>query len=394
MILLSGCGAVIYVIAVRKTVSAVILSYWVRSVFAAGVALVALIGYAIYYVIDGAQHFTEPVRPIRNPYHGVGLGAILPTLDQRFGLPWLSKYGKALDPTENGQYLGIPLLLLAILFVYRFRRNRVILMAAALGAIAYVLSLGVHLGFLRLNGSIPMPFLLLGQVPLINNLLPERLSLYSGLFVAVIIGGGIAEMLRPKINRRIGAHAGGSARIGWEVPAVAGALGILAVICLFPRWPYISVPARVPVFFRSAMVKQIPDGSPVLTYPYPNYPMNQAMTWQSTSHMRFKEMGGYALLRGPNGQATNSPTPLAPTGVQELLTYEELPAVIPDPAISAAQFESELHQYLARYRISAVIVTTGDPTVPNVSTVISLISGALGPPATKGGVDLWMVVTP
>ena len=79
------------------------------------------------------------------------------------------------------------------MFVVWFRRNRGILMAAALAVAAYILSLGEHLSVLTLGGSLPLPFIFIGRVTLLNNLLAERLTLYTALFVSVIIGLGTAS---------------------------------------------------------------------------------------------------------------------------------------------------------------------------------------------------------
>ena len=161
-------------------------------------ALVAVcVVYPVWFLLRGPQHYTGATQPLNNIYHGVVFGPVLPTLNYRFGLPGLSYYGHLLDVTENGQYLGVPLLILASLFVVWFRRRRGVLLAAMLAIAAYLLSLGDHLSLLTLGGSYPLPFVFIDHLPLLNKFLPVRLTLYTVLFVAVVVGLGTAQLTRP-----------------------------------------------------------------------------------------------------------------------------------------------------------------------------------------------------
>ena len=144
-------------------------------------------------------------------------------------------------------------------------------------------------------------------------------------------------------------------------------------------------------------MKQIPSGSVVLAYPFPYYPFNQAMTWQSVSRMRFKEMGTYALVPGPNGQVTpGRPLYLPSECKSTLLTRNSAPGTYPSPSISNLQLLADIKTYISIYRVGAVIVDLTDPTAPgafgpvrNVPAVLSVFTQALGQPRYIGGVALW-----
>jgi hypothetical protein len=389
LLLMSLIGVVIYVIADRRSISREVALYAARGLATAGIVLAVLIGYPLWFILFGLQHFAEPVRPVDNVYHGVGLGPILPTLSQRLGLPVLSKYGHQLGRVENGQYLGIPLVLLTTLLVVSFRRNRALLLSASLAAVAFVLSLGLHLGLVHLGGSLPLPYTLLAHVPLVNNLLPERLSIYIALFVAVTVALGLAELTSPGARTGTGLHHSRSPRSDRARNLTVAGLGVLVVISLLPTWPYPSTAANIPFFFRSALVKHIPVNTVVLTYPFPKYPANQAMTWQAVTGMRFKEMGTYAFLRGPDGRATTTATLLPPTSVQQYLIYEELRSTV-NPRIGRDQVVGDIRKYISVYGIGAVIVGISDPTVPNTPEVVAVFTQALGRPVVTGGVALWL----
>jgi hypothetical protein len=390
LILLSVIALVIYGAVEFRSITRSDIIYVLKGLLAAAGLTIACVAYPLWFVLRGPQHFAEPVRPFNNVYHGVGLGAFLPTLGQRFGLAALDKYGHQLSFVENGQYLGIPLVVLTGLFVVWYRRNRALLLAVTLALIAYILTLGTHTGWLHLNGSTPLPFTLLGRIPLVNNLIAERLSLYPVLFVAIAVAFGVAELIRPVPNGPQHLSRSSSRRVLLTRRGTAVVIGVLAVVTLIPAWPYGSAPSNVPHFFLSNQVERIPRNSVVLTYPFPNYPMNQALTWQSVSGMRFKEVGTYAFVRGPNGKAITSAPYLAPAAVQHYLLYLQLPAGhYPYEPYNQA-LVADVRSYVSRWNVRAVIVSLTDGTVRNVPAAVNLFTQALGPPTEVGGVALWM----
>ena len=168
-------------------------------------------------------------------------------------------------------------------------------------------------------------------------------------------------------------------------------LGAVTVVTLLPNWPIRSAPSDVPYFFRSALVRQVPLGSTVLTYPFPQYPQNQAMTWQALSGMRFKEVGTYAFVRRADGRATWEPSPLQPITVQQYLTYEErATGATLAPRIARTQLVTDIRAYISAYGIRAVIIQVTQPPVPHVSEVLAVFREALGRPKVSGGVALWI----
>jgi hypothetical protein len=251
--------------------------------------------------------------------------------------------------------------------------------------------LGLHLGFVHLNGSIPLPWKPLSRLPFLNNLLPERLSLFVALFVAVLVAIGIAEVSRSSVRPRPGLHHMSVTRPASGRRLLVAGLGVLALISLVPNWPIASLPARIPLFFRSDLVKQIPVGTVVLTYPFPVFPENQAMSWQAASDMRFKLVGGYALFRAANGRASAYPSALTPVAVERYLVYMEMSDASGKTARALAeQAVRAIPRYISANGVGAVIVDVSDPTIPSVASVVALFTRALGQPVRLGGVALWL----
>jgi hypothetical protein len=382
-------GAVVILVARRSNLDSSAIRYMLASAGLAAAVALPLIAYPVYFMLRGPGHYTGIVWPPINAYHVVALGPLIPTVGERFHVFWPSHVGTTSDPLDSG-FLGFPLVLLALVFLIWFRRNRALVFAMVMALFAYVLSLGPRLEWtnLKAGGSIPLPGALLGRVPLLNNLLPGRLSLYQNLFLAAGIGIGVTELI--KWNKsRARTHAVGRP-LAWNFRScVATVLGVLALWTVIPNWPLQSSEAKVPAFFVTSMVDQIPAGTPVVIYPYPVDPLNQGMTWQSAARMRFKIMGGYGLFRGTNGQpATEVWDP--PVAVPQYLAALQSSTLYPMPQISQAELVKETRIFVSTYGVSAVVVAVHDAGVPNVPEAVNLFNQAFGSPRSEGGVLVWL----
>jgi hypothetical protein len=313
------------------------------------------------------------------------------------------------DFSESGSYLGIPLLLLTIFCCIRYRRNRWVLFATGLVVIAYVLSLGPTLVVAAHQTSVPLPFDLIGRLPLLEDILPVRFSLYQMFFVAVIVAFGIrhalhydALPLRSQITAPSRAHSPGMA---FRYPKatrrplqrtilqlILVALLAATVVALIPTWPIstVGVKTGMPSFFVTPAADQIPNGSVVLTYPFPSLYTDQAMLWQQTDRWRWKLTGGEATLPYANNQTTAFPPVLQPVAVQEFLIYwsasgENYFLATPPPV--TPQLVTQVRLYVRWHQIGSVIV---DRSWPQAKIVVRVLERALGQPISRGGVDIWL----
>src|SRR5579864_133177 len=129
--------------------------------------------------------------------------------------------------TEEGAYLGAPLIAVAALVVVRHRRRPAV-RAAALSAVAlWALSLGAHL---HVNGHatrIPLPWDALRRLPLLANVLPVRLSMGVAAILAALLAVGADDLLSSRTDAVV--H-------GTHRPALVGGtlLGLVALIALVP----------------------------------------------------------------------------------------------------------------------------------------------------------------
>ena len=330
----------------------------------AGAVCAAVIAYPACVFLAGPQHIVGSPHPLGYLYswHSDLLGPLFPTPLMLFAPASLLRVGAALvrhNLQENGTYLGLPLVMATACLVAAFRRQAVIAVTGILALVSYLLSLGPEIDVAGHPTGAPGPFALLSHLPVLQDIEPVRLSLFTVLFVAVVLGTGL-DKLRWLASRR------GDPR--WA--AVTVAAGLVALLPLVPRWPYQAGPDVTPRFFSSAALSTlVPPGTVVAAFPYPKLEYNQAMVWQAQSGMRFRLLGGSAFfVPGPGGQAVNSSrATLHPLGIEAV--FHDAPgqppprgaALPPRPGLVAA-----IRADLRRYHVGAVII---DPRVDPVAEI-------------------------
>jgi hypothetical protein len=346
---------------------------------AVGAALcAAIIAYPLWVQLGGPDRFAGSAHGTY-PFQADLLGLVVPSLHQLIApasaLTMSNRFIVG-NTTENGSYLGIPLLVgFVALVLWRWRRP-LVRFAAAMVVAAELLSLGPTLTVNAHATGFPLPDRLFQHLPQWTSFLDARFALYADLFMAVLVAVGLAE-----IRQRLRAH--GVPRL------VAPALAAAAVLVpLLPAWPYASAATDVPALFGSAaLAREVPAGSVALTYPYPTSTDARAMTWQARSAMRFRLMGGYALEPSPGGTASFDPYPPSLAQVPATLLADQqgvAPSVLL-PGVSPAT-PTDVRQYVALYRVDTVVV---EPVGAHPGRAVALLRSALGAPVREGAVLAW-----
>ncbi|MCU1490075.1 MAG: hypothetical protein JWM85_1480 [Acidimicrobiaceae bacterium] len=396
------CALVIVGIARWRAIDRQHVLYALTALIPAVAILAVFVGYPVYLMVAGPLRFHGPVQGITNPYRADLLGPVVPTAGERFAPSAATTLGTRFTGgvyAENGSYLGIPLLLLTIWALVRYRANRWILLCGGTALAMFVLSLGPYLTVDTNLTSVPLPFNVIARIPLFYNALPSRLSLFVTLFVTLLLCLALNEAITSRRGRPSSIEAsthsrpqtiGARARVAGGVGAAV--LAVASLIALVPRWPIGSVPISngVPAFFTGNDVKKIPYGVPVLTFPFSVSPANEAMLWQALDRMRFSLIGGYALGPKPDGSVSPWPPQLMPLDVQAFLGYQEMPmGYLSDTPIPVdGRLIRDIQTYLVRHGVKVVLISS----VPfDDARVLGALSRALGPPsATEGGVSLWL----
>ena len=270
--------------------------------------------------------------------------------------------------TEEGAYLGVPLLAVAGFVVVRYRRRPAVRAAAVSAAVVWVLSLGPHLHVAGHATGIPLPWDAVQHVPLLDNLLPVRLSMGIAAILAALLAVGADAVLS--------AHAA-SATVGLNRVALVG-VGLVVLVTLAPAVPFRSTQLPVPTYFTSSEVDRIPAGSLAMVAPVARGDRPWVQLWQAEAGMRFRMEGGYLLVPGPHGHASFS-GPLGPAA--ETVTAIEVGVASASPAAAAS-----VTMDLRDQRVSTVIVGP----MAHRDEVVTLFSQALhSEPIETEGVDVW-----
>jgi hypothetical protein len=373
-----------------------------RGAAAALVVFGLLAGYPVWMLLAGPGHSLPHNLLSRAVYHNDLVGLISPTPNQLIDPSALNRLGNPIffrDFTESGVYLGIPLLASLVALVIRFRRTAIVALAAVTGATAAVLSLGS--GFELVHGvvNLPLPFVLFTHMPLLQSITPDRFALFLQLSAAVILAVGIDRLRTGGLPSPKSASATMStvASGGRETRSAGSAaprkrpvvlVGLVAICLLpvLPRLPYHTAGVETPSLFSSSAVRAIPSGSRALTFPWDAAPNNDAMMWQVASDMRFKILGGYAIVAGAGSQPVSLLLPSGSLAVQHLL-LEGTEYSGPEPADDSATRAAFRH-LIESQSVGVVLVSR---TSRGAAQVVRVASQVLGQPTTYGTIDLWVV---
>jgi hypothetical protein len=273
----------------------------VVSLATAGLTFVVVCGYPLWVLLFGRGHITGPAQPVSAlaPLRTDLLGLIVPTWDQAISPAPLQHVGNQFvgqSLGENGSYLGVTLVLVLVVLVVRFWRIGVVRFAAAMSAVALILSFGSRLNVDGHDTGVRLPFSILTHLPLVDSSVAVRYSLYVFLFAGLLLAVGLDRLHRSTASSRA---------VRRRSAVLCGLLAVVSLVPLVPHWPYAIWSTAVPTFFRSPAVDQIPPGSVALTYPFPRGPEhNEAMLWQVQNDLRFRLPGGYVITAGAGGVAT------------------------------------------------------------------------------------------
>jgi len=288
-------------------------AYAVRGLVWALVPCAVLLAYPAWFAVDGTNHIAGPIQLVSQAYRADLAGIIAPDSLQHFAPASITKTSDlfANSFSENGSYLGIPLLLLLGAALVWLRRNVVVWVAIVMAAIAFILSLGGALAVtaapqINLNGSasgsLPLPEDLLNKLPLLSNVIPSRFSLYVVLFASLILSVVLDQLYRvlkeraapsegePAPRRRAGAG------IRWPRVLVPSVVGVAALVLLLPAVPVGTVGQVQPPFLSLAAYRSVRPGSVTVLYPYPTTAFASGDVWQALADMHFRMPGGYFTL--------------------------------------------------------------------------------------------------
>ncbi|HTX33302.1 MAG TPA: hypothetical protein VMD09_18120 [Solirubrobacteraceae bacterium] len=303
----------------------------------------------LYYALKG------PPLNVNGNFPADGLGFFFPTQTMRVGGHWFLPVSQSYpgNSSEQGTYLGLPLLLIVVAYAVRTwgRRTTRVLIAAL--AVAVIWALGDHL-YIAGRPTIPLPWKLVSHLPLFDQLITARIGLYISLICAVIAALWIAST-RP------------SALWRWSL---AG----LAVIFLIPRvdasYPgsdlsLYHASETIPSFFTSGLYRRyLRPNAVVMPLPFANTNGAQNLLWQADTDMYFRLASGYFGYTPPDYNSTLLPALLggsalpldAPAQLRTFLGVHTVDDVVADPSTAGGWLQVLARIGLRPIRVGGVLV--------------------------------------
>ena len=287
---------------------------WWRSFWPFGGAFAAvsvlLLAYPAWYALGGPRHVSGPTQPVTAP--GIdALSTLLPSDGRVLAGLWPGWRTPAVPLLGDTAFLGLPLLVVVIWIVATNWEHRLTRAATAMGTTAWVLALGPRLVWHDHVTHIPLPFAVVTHLPVLEDVVPSRLTLFVDLAVATLLAIGADRLwVAIKQRHRRSATASATATLAAAVSAAALALPVAG---------YGAVSIGPAAEEAAGLGQVLPEHAVVLAYPYPVFTDDRAMLWQAESGMRFSLLGGYVVRASSDSRLDKTPPLLPPAGVTSLL---------------------------------------------------------------------------
>ncbi|HEY5110273.1 MAG TPA: hypothetical protein VII96_11755 [Acidimicrobiales bacterium] len=357
-------------------------------VAAAGTGL-ALLAYPAWYAVAGPRALPRTVWPDIQFFGSTWRTLLLPAgAHDRGPNAILETYGYfGSHPLLLG-YLGLGMVATLVLGLAWFHRDGRLWFCAAMLIVMEALSLGAAAG----------PWRLFDHLPLVENIVPDRIAGVADLFAAVMLG----VILDRARNSGLawpgqGPRDGAGVRSGTPRPGtlVAWALAALALlpIALGYRLPFTTRPVDVPPWFTAVGTK-VPTSDVVLTYPFASSGLRAPMTWQAVGALRWSLVGGGSITPTPPAHPSPRRRALDQATV-DLINLSDgflpLPTGTPD---ESARLRLAMHDWGV-----TTVVVPDERTWPaslqgrSVPVAVATFAAALGAAPTHRA-DAWVWVVP
>jgi hypothetical protein len=243
------------------------------AIAAYAIAAVVLSPYLYYMLARGYPH-----SPIWNTssYSADLLAFLVPTETVALGT---GRAATAITGTfhgdiyENGAYLGLAIILFVEVFRRRYWREPIGKFLIILFLVLLIASIGPNLHVAG-RPAFPMPWALIGRLPLLSIALPARFMMYAYLVVSVMLAMWLAAASSTPLPK-------------WIAAAV-----ILASVAPNPHASFWVSPLDIPAFFTDRTYATELEPREIIL-PLPWGQRGNSMYWQLLSDMYFRMAGGW-----------------------------------------------------------------------------------------------------
>jgi hypothetical protein len=343
-----------------------------RARYTGNVLFIAIITFAVLSAAPLAMMLLGPQRLNGLPFSPAVystdlLNFVVPNQFQALAPPQavlLSSHFSGL-PQEATAYLGLPLILLLAYTVGRFWDRLTVRGAGIVGVIVAILSMGPQVTIAGQATTIPLPWSLVARLPLLADILPNRLTVFMYLCVAVLVAAFVDGLVT---------------RWRWQTSVPGILLLALSLVFLLPENPYPVSSAAIPPIFTNWQQAGVAPGAVVLVAPRTEGGGDDQMLWQAVAGDAFRMPDGYALVPDPHG-GTDELAPAAT--IFTSMDSVQLGGKMPSLTLPVRQAIS--HDLHVR-NVDAVLVGP----MPNGNLMVQFFTNLLGrQPENRGGVEMW-----
>ncbi|MEV4759217.1 DUF2079 domain-containing protein [Micromonospora sp. NPDC049559] len=384
------------------------LPAFLRGLGVAALVSAALLAYPLWL------HFAGPQR-----FGGTGFNPVIHAEDiAAYGVfPQRSLAGEvgldtrlAPNPTEENSFFGLPLLVLAVAcFVLLWRRGdpqrRPSVRALGVTAVVFaVLSWGPRVKIAGAHTDVPLPYALLGHLPVFNAALPSRLALVVAPVIGLLLAHTVDLLVAPvrgeqpldasAPGERPGPGGAGAGRRHRLRAAAWTAAFVVALLPLVPV-PLLTLDREpLPRFITSGEWQRYVSPGGVLTpLPFTIDVTPDGQRWQSYAlthdQQEFALPAGFFLgPGGPGGRGRIGPVPRATDAL-----FADVGRTGEVPRITRANREEALSD-LRHWRVEVVVLADrvhGAKYPVHVDALRETATELLGPPERVDDVLLWRI---
>jgi hypothetical protein len=256
---------------------------------------------------------------------------VLPRPKNVSNIPWLEHLASGPHPISAAGYVGIPLLVVAVVLAVTRWSSRLVRFLTCMLVFIIVASLGRAL-YVEGHHVIGVPWSPLWGLPIVRNAYPSRLMLFAYLVLAVATALFLARSSDRSSDTS--SDRSSSSRAKW--PWLRWALGLVVIAAIAQDAPTMPVLPKttVPTFVTSAAYRsQLKPGEIVVVVSKIG---NAGMLWQADTGFYTRLAGGYI------NQAINQRT--------------DLPLQVQDLARATPQLVAQFEAYIRQQDIGAILL--------------------------------------
>jgi hypothetical protein len=360
---------------------------------AAGTATL-LLAYPLWFALAGPRHIVGAA------WAGTSF----------FGIPFLSLLDPGKAPHHAARafevggnfgaagpypsYIGIGIVTFLLVSAIAWHRSRLAWLVVGLGVSSWVFSLGFQLVPAKLaTAGIWLPWRLFAHIPVMSDIIPSRFEAITLFAAALLLALSADSWWQLAI-----AHHEHRTRTApdWRAKRflrMSGAgIAVVTAATLVPvgatyTFPFVMHHMPMPAWFHRVAPSLAP-GTVVLAYPYPDALSPQAMGWQAVNGLRYRIVGGFAIVPGQDGRDSSSVSPFGGTrAVLDSLSVDNGP--LPPPTESTIRM---VRESLRNWGVQVAVVTRQGRDPKYALGFFTAVLGRL--PRVQDGAWVWYGLGP